>query len=195
MADGFVPMPADSSRGGSGMGGSAYRFGFMGAGASGSESHRRMTAERAYRRRMSQMRCRIVSPFAATLFVIAMSSTATLIGCGCDGPALRAALVPSRAAAAEAGKIGDPAEAARRLYGAWRGRNRSAAEAIAEPRAVNKLFAVRFIEMKFNGCKNNDMIFYCAYHNSELGLSMGLEVEGGASAGYHVRWVTFSSEN
>lgn len=93
------------------------------------------------------------------------------------------------------GKISDPAVAARRLYNAWRQRNRKAALQVAEPKAVNKLFGVRRVAMKFKGCELHDEVFYCVYHNARLDLDMSIEVSGGASAGYHVRWVTFSSEH
>jgi|SRR5947209_12234618 len=103
---------------------------------------------------------------------------------------------PSEASAAiQKGKISDPADAARRLYSAWRQRNRKAALKVAEPKVVNKLFGVRRMAMKFKGCNLQDEIFYCAYHNASLDLDMSIEVIGGASAGYHVRWVTFSSEH
>lgn len=102
---------------------------------------------------------------------------------------------PSAPATIQKGKISDPAEAARRLYNAWRHRNRKAALKVAEPKAVNKLFSVRRVPMKFKGCELHDEVFYCVYHNENLDLNMSIEVSGGASAGYHVRWVTFSSEH
>ena len=107
---------------------------------------------------------------------------------------LALALRTAAPAVSQAGKIGDPAVAAQRLYAAWKARDRSAAAAVAEPKAIDKLFGARFMEMRFTGCRHGNDGFSCVWHNPSLGLDMSMEVAGGASAGYHVMWVTFSSE-
>ncbi len=94
-----------------------------------------------------------------------------------------------------AGRITDPKVAASRLYNAWRAGRRSAALRVATPEAVDKLFGVRRRAMKFVGCRNKDEGgFQCVYRDARLDLSLALEVDGGASAGYSVVSVSFSSE-
>jgi hypothetical protein len=94
-----------------------------------------------------------------------------------------------------AGRISDPKVAASRLYDAWRGGRRPAALRVATPEAVDKLFGVRRRAMKFEGCRNKEEGgFQCVYRDARLDLSLAMEVDGGASAGYSVVSVSFSSE-
>lgn len=101
----------------------------------------------------------------------------------------------SRARDPLAGRISDPQVAAARLYEAWQGGRRSAALRVATPEAVEKLFGVRRRAMKFEGCRNKEEGgFQCVYRDARLDLSLAMEVDGGASAGYSVTSVSFSSE-
>lgn len=94
-----------------------------------------------------------------------------------------------------AGRISDPKVAASRLYEAWRAARRPAALRVATPEAVDKLFGVRRRAMKFEGCRNKEEGgFQCVYRDARLDLSVAMEVDGGASAGYSVVSVSFSSE-
>lgn len=94
-----------------------------------------------------------------------------------------------------AGRISDPKVAASRLYNAWRAGSRSAALRVATPEAVDKLFGVRRRAMRFEGCHNKEEGgFQCVYRDARLDLSLAMEVDGGASAGYSVTSVSFSSE-
>jgi len=115
------------------------------------------------------------------------------------GPVSRASSINQSSAFAPAavqkGKISDPAEAARRLYNAWRRKNRRAALNVASPKVVDKLFSVRPMLMKFNACESSNETFSCVYHNANLNLDMSIDVIGGVSAGYHVERVSFSSED
>jgi hypothetical protein len=108
---------------------------------------------------------------------------------------LRAASVNAESlTTAQAGKITNPATAARRLYLAWKSRNRKAALKVASDEAVKKLFGVRWRPMKSKGCENENGSFECIYHDAKLDLDLAMVVEGGASAGYHVESISFSSE-
>lgn len=94
-----------------------------------------------------------------------------------------------------AGRISDPQVAASRLYEAWRAGRRPAALRVATPEAVDKLFGVRRRAMRFEGCRNREEGgFQCIYRDARLDLSLAMEVDGGASAGYSVISVSFSSE-
>lgn len=93
------------------------------------------------------------------------------------------------------GKISDPAVAAKRLYAAWQKHDRKAARAVASSAAVSKLFSARFHTLAFQGCERGDEGFQCVYHDAKEGLyDVAFTVEGGASAGYGVTSVSFSSE-
>lgn len=94
----------------------------------------------------------------------------------------------------QAGKITSPTVAARRLYNAWKVRNRRLALKVASPEAVSKLFSVRWRPMRLRGCENDNGSFECIYRDAKLDLDLAMVVEGGASAGYHVETVSFSSE-
>ena len=97
-----------------------------------------------------------------------------------------AALGGSASATIQKGKITDPSVAAQRLYNAWKKKSKKAALKVASPAAVNKLFGAKWRLMKFKGCRNTGGSFECTYRDTKLGLDLAMEVEGGASAGYHV---------
>jgi hypothetical protein len=101
----------------------------------------------------------------------------------------------ARARDPQAGRISDPKVAASRLYDAWRAGRRPAALRVATSEAVGKLFGVRRRAMRFEGCHNKEEGgFQCVYRDARLDLSLAMEVDGGASAGYSVTSVSFSSE-
>lgn len=105
----------------------------------------------------------------------------------------RAASVP---AATQRGKIIDPATAAARLYNAWKGKNRVAALKVAGRETVDKLLSVRWRAMRSKGCARRDEGgFQCIYYDAKNDLSLSINVDGGASAGYAVESVSFSSEH
>ena len=98
-------------------------------------------------------------------------------------------------AAAQPGKITDPKVAATRLYDAWRRKNRAAALKVAERETVDKLFGVRWRAMRPKGCERRDEGgFQCVYYDSKNDISLAINVAGGASSGYGVESVSFSTE-
>ena len=104
------------------------------------------------------------------------------------------ALSGSASATIQKGKITDPSVAAQRLYNAWKKRSKKAALKVASPGAVSKLFSVKWRTMKFTGCQNTGGSFECIYHDAKNDLDVAMIIEGGASAGYHVESLSFSSE-
>lgn len=92
------------------------------------------------------------------------------------------------------GKITNPSVAAQRLYNAWKKKSKKAALKVASPAAVSKLLSVKWRPMKFKGCHNTGGSFECIYTDAGLDLDLAMVIEGGASAGYHVESVSFSSE-
>ena len=92
------------------------------------------------------------------------------------------------------GKITNPSVAAQRLYSAWMKKSKKAALNVASSEAVSKLFSTKWRPMKFKGCQNTGGSFECIYRDAKLDLDLAMVVEGGASAGYHVESVSFSSE-
>jgi hypothetical protein len=105
-----------------------------------------------------------------------------------------ASSVSAIAKSAQKGKITNPSTAAQRLYQAWQKKSRKSARKVASAEAIDKLFSTKWMPMKLKGCKNTDGSFECIYHNSKLDLDIAMIIEGGASAGYHVESVSFSSE-
>ncbi len=107
-----------------------------------------------------------------------------------------AATVAAAATTAQRGKITDPAAAAARLYNAWKGRNRVAALKVAGRETVDKLLGVRWRAMQSKGCARRDEGgFQCIYYDAKSDLALSINVEGGASAGYAVESVSFSTEH
>ncbi|MBA2732105.1 MAG: hypothetical protein H0U54_04345 [Acidobacteria bacterium] len=100
----------------------------------------------------------------------------------------------SAAATIQKGKITNPRVAAQRLYNAWKKKSKKSALKAAAPAAVGKLFSVKWRPMKFKGCHNTGGSFDCIYRDSKLDLDISMVVEGGASTGYHVESVSFSTE-
>jgi hypothetical protein len=93
------------------------------------------------------------------------------------------------------GKITEPGVAASRLYEAWHRRNRAAALKVAERETVDKLFGVRWRAMRSKGCQRRDEGgFQCVYYDAKNDLSLAVNVSGGASSGYGVESVSFSTE-
>lgn len=134
-----------------------------------------------------------------------------LLGAGGAGAVLRAEAPSSESAGPKApwrngyvstgmaaemqkGKITSPSVAAQRLYSAWKKKSKKAALKVASSEAVSKLLSTKWRPMKFKGCQNTGGSFSCVYHDPKLDLDLAMEVEGGASAGYHVESVSFSSE-
>jgi hypothetical protein len=115
---------------------------------------------------------------------------------GAATAAAAAAAAPSAATvAAQPGKITAPGVAASRLYNAWRRKNRLAALSVATDETVSKLFGVRWRPMRSRGCRVRDEGgFQCIYYDAKSDLSLAINVGGGASAGYSVESVSFSSE-
>ena len=66
---------------------------------------------------------------------------------------------------------------------------------MAERATVGKLFGVRWRAMRPKGCERRDEGgFQCVYYDAANDLSLAINVAGGASAGYGVESVSFSSE-
>lgn len=92
-------------------------------------------------------------------------------------------------------KITAPELAAKRLYDAWKKHDRKAANGVATRAAVSKLFSANFRPLQFKGCEHVETTFQCIYHDAAEELfDVSFEVDGGASAGYSVTSVSFSSE-
>jgi hypothetical protein len=91
--------------------------------------------------------------------------------------------------------IRDPSIAARRLYDAWQARNRQVAEVVATGDAVTKLFGLTPVPLTFTHCQRTGVgEFECVYRNAKDDLEVWFKVLGGASAGYHVESVSFSTD-
>jgi hypothetical protein len=102
----------------------------------------------------------------------------------------------SRAAGtSQAGKISDPNVAAKRLYNSWRIKNRRAALAVASKDAVEKLFSTRWRPLTAKRCEHTDEGFQCVFHDPKGLFDLSINVDGGASAGYSVTSLSFSSED
>jgi hypothetical protein len=70
-----------------------------------------------------------------------------------------------------------------------------AALKVAGRETVDKLFSVRWRAMRSKGCRRRDEGgFQCIYYDAKNDLSLAINVDGGASAGYGVESVSFSTE-
>ncbi len=110
-----------------------------------------------------------------------------------------AALAPPASPAAfssvQDGFIRDPEVAARKMYDAWQAKNQKAAAEIAEAAAVTKLFGLTVQPLTFTHCqRTGDGVFECVYHDAKTNFEVWFRVIGGASAGYHVGSVSFSTD-
>ena len=91
--------------------------------------------------------------------------------------------------------IRDPSIAARRLYEAWQAKNRPAADLVATRDAVTKTFGLAPVPLTFTHCQRTGVgEFECVYRNAKDDLEVWFKVLGGASAGYHVESVSFSTD-
>lgn len=100
-----------------------------------------------------------------------------------------------QAAAAPIDLARDPSIAARRLYDAWHARNRPVADVVASGDAVTKLFGLTPVALTFTHCQRTGVgEFECVYRTSQDDLEVWFKVLGGASAGYHVESVSFSTD-
>lgn len=90
----------------------------------------------------------------------------------------------------------NPKLTAQKLYQAWHFKARRSALKIAEKKAVDKLFSVRWRVMKFEGCNRRDEGgFECIYRDAKNDLSLAMIIDGGVSVGgYNVTSLSFSSE-
>jgi hypothetical protein len=116
-----------------------------------------------------------------------------------SGAALHSTSLPSasgtQAAVAPGDLIRDPSIAARRLYEAWQARNRQAVDVVATPDAVTKTFGLTPVPLTFTHCQRTGIgEFECVYRNAKDDLEVWFKVLGGASAGYHVESVSFSTD-
>ncbi len=133
-------------------------------------------------------------PLARALLGLALLTSPAAIQARAHAPSQRRAS-RQRARVPLAGRVSDPQVAASRLYEAWRAGRRAAALRVATAEAVDKLFGVRRRAMKFEGCRSREEGgFQCVYRDARLDLSLAMEVDGGASAGYSVTSVSLSSE-
>ncbi len=83
-----------------------------------------------------------------------------------------------------------PGDAARHLYGAWLTGNRSEALRVADPPAVDDLFSYPVPQdpLTPSECELMEVGYGCHWAGEQSVLYM--VVEGGASAGYYVTWVS-----
>lgn len=88
----------------------------------------------------------------------------------------------------------DPALAARKLYDAWQKQDRHAAAEYATDAAVAKIFGLKVQPLTFTHCQRTGVgEFECVYRNTK-DFEVWFRVLGGASAGYHVESVSFSTD-
>ena len=129
----------------------------------------------------------IIRTLPLSLLIVATFSTGV--------QAMRPLPVSRAAWGMQRGKITDPKVAATRLYDAWRRKSRTAALQVADRETVNKLFGVRWRAMQAKGCERRDEGgFQCVYYDAKNDLSLAINVSGGASSGYGVESVSFSTE-
>jgi len=88
-------------------------------------------------------------------------------------------------------RIPEPALAARHLFSAWQAGDRQRALEAATPAAVRALFALApSPRPRFTGCHDHRSLHDCNYRypdgNADGMWYITMEVDGGASAGYHV---------
>lgn len=93
-----------------------------------------------------------------------------------------------------------PQSAANALYATWRTKNKTKARAVADRKAIEKLFSTNFINRrKFAGCANESEmekgLFTCVYEDPTDDLfNVAFEaVKKGKN--WRIRWVTFAAEN
>lgn len=93
-----------------------------------------------------------------------------------------------------------PQSATNELYSAWRTKNKTKARAVADGKAIEKLFSTNFISRrKFAGCTDQSEtekgLFTCIYEDPTDDLfNVAFEaVKKGKS--WRIRWVTFAAEN
>jgi hypothetical protein len=114
------------------------------------------------------------------------------------------AMLPALGLAARAVSHQDPAGlgdlvrgpelSAKKLYDAWQKKDRAAAFADAETTAVAKLFARLPQPMTLTRCQRTDEGFYCIYRDPKTAFEVWIRTTGGASAGYFVNAVFFSTD-
>jgi hypothetical protein len=83
-----------------------------------------------------------------------------------------------------------PELAARTLYEAWEGGDRTKARTVATDTAVDKLFKTSFFSLDFAGCDANGERFACNYTQETERITM--TVGGSSSAGFVVEDVSFA---
>ncbi len=90
--------------------------------------------------------------------------------------------------------VRDPAVAARKLYDAWQKQDRHAAADYASDAAVARLFGLKVQPLTFTHCQRTGVgVFECVYRNAK-DFEVWFRVTGGASAGYNVDSVSFSTD-
>jgi len=82
--------------------------------------------------------------------------------------------------------MSDPAQPAQLLYMAWKANDRQDALRAAMPSAVDDLFSQPWQppDWQFVGCSSFGNGYRCGFERGDVVIAM--QVEGGASAGYHV---------
>ncbi|HVC21117.1 MAG TPA: hypothetical protein VNE16_13645 [Vicinamibacterales bacterium] len=90
--------------------------------------------------------------------------------------------------------VRDPAVAARKLYDAWQKQDRHAAADYATDAAVARIFGLRVQPLAFTHCQRTGVgVFECVYRGAK-DFEVWFRVTGGASAGYNVDSVSFSTD-
>lgn len=93
-----------------------------------------------------------------------------------------------------------PQSAANALYATWRTKNKTKARAVADNKAIEKLFSTNFISRrKFAGCTDQSEtekgLFTCVYEDPTDDLfNVAFEVVK-KGKNWRIRWVTFAAEN
>jgi hypothetical protein len=138
--------------------------------------------------------CATLPPPMQTAFRIVVMSLILISAAALHATSLRSAR-HSQVVAAAGDLIRDPSIAARRLYDAWQAKNRQGADVVATGDAVTKLFGLTPVPLMFTHCQRTGVgEFECVYRNPNDDLEVWFKVLGGASAGYHVESVSFSTD-
>jgi hypothetical protein len=90
--------------------------------------------------------------------------------------------------------VRDPELASRKLYDAWQKQDRRAAAEYATDAARAKIFGLKVQPLTFTHCQRTGMgVFECVYRGAK-DFEVWFRVVGGASAGYDVDSVSFSTD-
>ena len=122
-------------------------------------------------------------------FVFVVISCVSLVGL------VRPTAINASVLVGQSDLIRDPSVAAQKLYGAWQAKDRRGAADFATNDAVSKLLGMAPQPLTFVRCQRTGVgEFECIYRQAKTAFEAWFKVLGGASAGYHVESVSFSTD-